>query len=76
MMGFTAYRGADTIVGGTQLDVTTLLVGLAVIVFSVSLAQLVLLGVSAHQRKKRADALRKAEHDLNGDGPDYENNLL
>lgn len=59
-------------VGGTQLDVTTLLVGLAVIVFSVSLAQLVLLAVSAHLRKRR----RKTEHDLDGDGIRNEDDLL
>lgn len=44
---------------GTQLDITTLLIGLAVIVVSVSLAQLCLLGISAYlknkERRARAD---------------------
>lgn len=36
----------------TQLDVTTLLIGLAVVVFAVSLAQLVILVVSSYLKKK------------------------
>lgn len=37
---------------GTQLDVTTLLIGLAVIVFAVSLAQLCILIISGYLKRK------------------------
>lgn len=58
--------------GDTQLDVTTLLVGLAVIVFSVSLAQLVLLIVSAVLRNRS----RRGKNDRDGDGIHDDDDLL
>lgn len=58
--------------GGTELDITTLLVGVAVIVFSVSLAQLTLLGIFAWLRRRS----QKTEHDLDGDGIHNEDDLL
>ena len=65
MLRWTAVTPPPVTSSSTQLDVTTLLVGIAVIVFSVALAQFVLImvGIARESRARRNRPHVDRDHD-------------